>query len=320
VRKTIHLLSWFGSPNLRKRGASLQQQLADSTFAAAAISSIAEFHEIQCYFIVSIQIATLLNFNAENPSAGGNQSGSFAEAIFNSETSIVLSIASIAPVIFTQFGLHRAGIHWWYTFATMSVTVVLAITIYARQDLVMVSPDGLWKTLVSERAVSSCGMNPAPIVYCGISDDPGFTTMDAYPVYIGSLIGLVGWVVLLVDQIACTIRTCSPSAAEKKRGILAWTAQLLERHKRSRAGRRLVALFATVAELILFGNVAMYAILLALTIRETDFISLSSWGFGQVIAVMVWTPTMAKYLYYIICKLPSIFYPFREGHSGIYGC
>lgn len=301
----MRLLSWFGSPTLRLRGSSLQRQVAESTFAAAAISSVAEFHEIQCYFIASIQIATLLNFNAENPSSAGNKSGSFAEAIFNSETSIVLSIASIAPVIFTQFGLHRAGIHWWYTFATMTVTVALAITIYARQDIVMVSPDGLWETLVSERAVSSCGMNPAPIVYCGISDDPGFTTMDAYPVYIGSLIGLVAWVVLLVDQVACTIRARFPSASTKEKNdsrILAWAARLSERGKHSRVGRWLVALFVPLADLILFGNVAMYAILLALTIRETDLNDFSSWGFGQVIAMMVWTPTMAKYFYYLLCE------------------
>ncbi|SPO03172.1 uncharacterized protein DNG_05854 [Cephalotrichum gorgonifer] len=300
TRRIINLLSYCGLPSLRHRGLPLQKQVGESIFGAAAISSVAEFHEIQCYFIASIQIATLLCFDSNNPKAAGNSSTSFGQAIFNAETSIILSITSVAPVLLTQFSLQRAGIHWWYTFITMTFTVILAVIIYARQAIVMVSPDGLWDTLVSERAVTSCGMNPAPIVYCGLFDDPGFTTMGAVPVYTGCLVGLIAWFGLLIDQIAYTIRTRFPSVLQKP-GILGWVARLLDTSKQNKLGRGLVVLFLSFANLLLLFNVGMYSVLLGFSIRGTDFSNISGWSFGQLVAVMVWTPTMIKYLYYIAC-------------------
>ena len=303
TRRFMYLLSCCSSPDVRKRGPQLQRQFSESAFGAAAISSVAEFHEVQCYFVISIQLATQLNFNSKNINAAGNSSTSFGEAIFNTEASIVLSITSISPVLLTQFLLQRAGMHWWYTFIAMSITVLMAVITYARQAVLMVSIDGLWQNLVREKAVSSCGMNPAPIVYCGLFDDLGFTTMGVIPIYICCLVGLMSWVGLLIDQLAFTIHHKFPFIERKVR-LFGWVAQFSQTYKHYRFRRWLVGVFFTSADAVLVFNLTMYAVLLAIAIGETDVNDLRSWGFGQFVSVMVWTPTVAKYLYYLTCKAP----------------
>lgn len=303
TRRLLHPLSFCGSPSTRKRGQQLQRQFSESAFGAAAISSLAEFHEVQCYFVISIQLATQLSFNSANPNVAGNSSTSFGEAIFNSEASVVLSITSISPVILTQFLLQRAGMHWWYTFMAMSATVVMAVIAYVRRAVLMVSVDGLWQNLVREKAVSSCGMNPAPIVYCALSDDLGFTMLGTIPIYVCGLVGLVAWVGLFIDQVAFTIHHKLPSL-EHKVGLFSWVAQFSRTYKHHTFRRLLVSVFFTLAEAVLVFTLAMYAVLLAIAIGETDVNDLQSWGFGQFVAVMVWAPTVAKYFYYLACKFP----------------
>lgn len=299
------LLGSCSAPDIRERGKRPQRQFLESAFGVAAITSVAEFHEVQCYFVISIQLATQLNFNSAEPKAAGNSSTSFGEAIFNSEASIVLSITSIPPVLLTQFLLQRAGMHWWYTFIAMSATVLMAVITYNRQAVLMVSTDGLWQNLVQEQAVSSCGTNPAPIVYCGLFDDLGFTTMGTIPIYVCCLVGLVTWVGLLVDQIAFTIHHKFP-LVERKVRLLGCVARSSQTYKQDRVRRWLVGAFFTFADAILVFNLTMYVVLLAIAIGETDVNDLRSWGFGQVVAVMVWTPTVAKYFYYLACKSPNL--------------
>ena len=303
TRRFMHLLSFFRSPDLRKRGRLVQRRFSESAFGAASISSIAEFHEIQCYFVISIQLATQLNFNSGNKDAAGNSSTSFGEAIFNTEASIVLSITSISPVLLTQFLLQRVGMHWWYTFIAMSVTVLMAVITYARQAVLMISIDGLWENLVNEKPVSSCGNNPAPIVFCGLFEDLGFTTMGVIPIYICCLVGLFAWVGLLIDQVAFTIHHKFPSL-EQKVWFFGWVARFSQTYRHHRLRRCLVDGFFMVADALLVFNLAMYAVLLAIAIGETDVNDLQSWGFGQFVAIMVWTPTVAKYFYYLACKAP----------------
>ncbi|CAI4215797.1 unnamed protein product [Parascedosporium putredinis] len=280
MRRIARLFGGGRLGNASKRASLLQSRIAHSAFGGAAISSVVEFHEVQCYFVASIQIATLLYFNSKNPNAAGNKGESFGEAVFNAEASIVLGVTSVAPIMLMQFSLQRAGIYWWYSFITMSMTVILTIIIYARQASLMVSPEGMWQALQHERA------------------DPGFTTMGAIPVYIGCIVALVGWVGLLIDQVAFTLHSKLPTAS-RRFGILRWASRLRDPRTRTKFGSRVLFVFLTLANMTFAFNVGMYNALLVIAISETNFGELASWGFGQFVAVMVWTPTLAKYLYYI---------------------
>ncbi|KAK3989099.1 hypothetical protein QBC44DRAFT_95477 [Cladorrhinum sp. PSN332] len=278
---------------LGTRGKELQAKLATSRFGAAVASSLMEFQEVQIYLVASIQVATLISFDSKNTSTGLDNSDSFASAIVNARVAPSLSIMSMAPVLLIQCCLQRSGMHWWYTFLTMSAAFIMALAIFAKRDNLMPDEDSLWDKFKADNTLAACGENPSPMVLC--RSQPSRYPFGAEILYTAgylmSSFGALAWGGLLLDQIVVSAKVRFPGSS---------LAQRLRKMEPSRVLGWFQMGYYFVVEGILIVYTVFYILLLGMLVRTIDMADSGNWSFGQLIAVLVWTPTIAKYIYFNI--------------------
>jgi hypothetical protein len=312
IRGLSSLLGCFGRPAIiRRQGIQLQENLVTSKFGAAVISSLVEFQEVQIYFVTSIQIATLVSFNPGNPNTGTANSNSYGEATSNSATVAILGINGAASILLTQYCLQRAGMHWWYTFVIMSTTVILALVVYGDQSHLMPPVDALWEQFESGAQISSCGNEPSPMTYCQPNNEYVYSLirLGSAAGYITFVVGPLAWAVLFLDQLAFTIMAKFPSLTEKL-SILSQKLRFLKM-RRCKFWSWSLAFYWFGIQTLFFSVAIVHICSLLLLASDAGFNDAANWSFGQFIAAMVWAPTIAKYLYFIVCMCPSayILYP-----------
>jgi hypothetical protein len=290
-----------GSPDPHSQGAQLQSRLASSKPGAAIVSSLVEFQEVQIYFVAVVQIAALISFNPANPSAGSSNQNSFGGALLNSIAVSDLGIYSTFGTLLTQCCLQRAEMRWWYTFIIMSVTYVLALTIFARNPSLLPPTDGLWASFKASAPLPQCGFNPSPMTYCSLP----YNTLFSYGGSTGGIglaaFGTLAWWSLLIDQLAFSIREKLPNVARRlssldRRGIF-------RRVLKSRTWPRMLSLYWGLVQGFLLYGAAAYVGTLVRVVSRTNIGNTANWTFGQFIAVTVWAPTIIKFIYFNICKL-----------------
>ncbi|KAK3385575.1 hypothetical protein B0H63DRAFT_184718 [Podospora didyma] len=331
TRKLFRCLSWLSYPSktwrekLRKQGESLQSKVSCSRFGASVVSSLAEFQEVQIYFVASVQIATLISFNPMHPNASSVNSDSYGSALANSVIVKTLSISGVSCILLTQYTLQRnVGLHWWYIFVIMTAVLAMAIAIFAIRGDLMPPADALWNKFMGDAALNMCGNNPSPMTYCRPNHVPYISAIyNTTGTYIVVYLGIVVWVGLLVDQVASTV--------DKLAGRFPWLQQKLERGKQNvrrktwleqgakewennsawtwctKIGwigiRCFIVVYWIAMEIAAIWMVLGYVdtTLILVTSNSTiEIIDSTEWSFGQLIAIMVWAPTVVKYFYFII--------------------
>jgi hypothetical protein len=282
---------------LRSRLAILQTKLADSKLGAAVLSSLVEFQEVQAYFIASVQIATLMSYNPDLADTAGVNNDSYASVILNSGLAAILNINSLTCILLVQCCLQRARMRWWYTFILMTFTFALAVAIFARRSSLMPPVEGLWEKFKSDAPLPLCGNNPSPMTYCKPPRDTQFLDNNIAGYSICSFGALI-WVGLLIDQLASTVRERFPTLAKRLRNLD--QGGILRRE--SKLWGYASAAYWFFVELILLGAVVYHMNVLALIVEDVSTGDAAKWGFGQLIAVAIWAPTTAKFIYFNICK------------------
>lgn len=273
-----------------------------SRLGAAATSSLVEFQEVQSYFIVSVQIATLISYNPEITDTAGANNTSFAAVILNSGIAAFLNITGVACIVLVQCCLQRAHMRWWYTFIMTSVTLIIALFIFAWRNNLMPPTDGLWETFRDKGPIPLCGNNPSPMVYCRAPWDTRFLD-NAIAGYVTCGLSGLAWAGLLIDQLAFTIPERFPAFAKRLQKLE--VKRLLEGKRK--AWRLLASAYWFIIEALLLLNVGYQLSQLALMVNDIGIGANGSWTFGQLIAVTVWAPTIAKFIYFNICKSFSSF-------------
>ncbi|KAF3767123.1 hypothetical protein M406DRAFT_328223 [Cryphonectria parasitica EP155] len=273
-----------------QRAGEHQRNLSRSRAAAALTSALVEFQEMQGFFVASIQLATLMIFASSDHSAMLSSTSSFAEAVMNVEIVQMLSISGVLPVLFTQVGLMRLGVRWWYL--TCIMVIVFSTAIIISQKSLMPDYNTLWSYFTEESPIAMCGGNPSPMTYCLDSlnvIDQAVSSMNS-----GLFVGFIVAPALVADQAWHSLdRNGRMTALLDKWELSSATALMLR--------RRVWPLFRTVAwfglEFALLIYVGMY---LKSVIDILQFVgtSASDWTFGQLIAIMVWAPVIGKYVYY----------------------
>ena len=285
--------------------AAAQSTLSPSKLRAAVTSSLAEFQEIQLYFIAAVQVATLISFDHETASTVGANNSSYAAVILNSGLAGLVNITAMAAVLLVQCCLRKAGMRWWYTFFLMTLTCILAGIIFSRRSELTPSPDVLWDKFKEDAPLPFCGNNPSPMTFCRSIRETKFLDNDVGG-FIACGLGLFSLIGLWVDQLVFTVRTKFPA-------ILEWTTSHLDRQHRFRSRRALfstmAALYWSAVEFFLLLLVGFHISQLILIIDDVNFADTGGWGFGQLIAVTVWAPTIVKFLYFNICKSSIASFP-----------
>lgn len=245
---------------------------------------------MQTFFVISIQFATLIIFAGSDRAAMLSSTNSFAEAVTNVQIVQLLSINGMLPVLFTQIGLMRLGIRWWYMLTLVLAVFVLAI--YIAQQSLMPDYDTLWTYFKDESAIEMCGGNPSPMTYCLDALEGLNATLNRMNT--GLVVGCMAIMALLLDQIWFSLN----SKGRMDEGLDNWE---LTNTKVLFLRRRVTPWFLSVMWFALEFSMLIYVgIYLKSLIDILKFVgtSASDWTFGQLIAIMVWAPVVGKYLYF----------------------
>ncbi|KAK0707293.1 hypothetical protein B0H67DRAFT_647489 [Lasiosphaeris hirsuta] len=292
----------------------LRHKLSRSRLVDAVTSSLVEFQEAQVYFLASVQLATLVSYSpdigraddddddessgvatATITSSGGRVTDtSYAAVILNAGLAALLTTTSVACVLLVQFCLQRARMRWWYTLCLMTVSLVFVALIFARRNRLAPPAGGLWAQWREDAPLPACGGNPSPMTLCRPPRETTFLD-NAITGYVVCGFGAAVWLGLVADQLVSSLRKMEHKAKWQSLGdsVSAWLKQ------QSRMRRGLVTGYWLVVEISLPLLVGYHMSVLVLVLRGAGIIgNAGSWSFGQIVAVMVWAPTTAKFIYY----------------------
>ncbi|KAI1109242.1 hypothetical protein F5Y14DRAFT_433347 [Nemania sp. NC0429] len=283
---------------IREKGDSIQTRLASSRFGAAVLSSLLEFQEVQLYFVGSIQVASFISFNPDNPNTSSANSNSFGSALLSSAIINVLGVNGAYTILLCQVCLQRQGMHWWYIFILMTLVFALAQAIVAKGATLLPSTEALWEKLKDDHPIYACGGNPSPMTYC--QPPLGFTaalTTGTEGRHVFTIFGSLAYAGLFFDQLSYAF----------PRWVSIFSNKCEKMGEKTRAVRLLRrawpwichAYWFSIHVVLLLGTILYFAILLEVVPRAGIGDS-AKWSFGQLIAVLVWAPTIVKYIYFCI--------------------
>lgn len=253
-------------------------------------SALVEFQEVQTFFVISIQFATLIIFAGSDHAAMLSSTNSFAEAVTNVQIVQLLSINGMLPVLFTQIGLMRLGIRWWYMM-TLVLGVFVTGLVVSQQSL-MPTYTTLWTYFTEESPIDTCGGNPSPMTYCLDSLDGLNATLSR--MNSGLVVGCMVIVALLMDQIWHSLNR----NGRMDEGLDNWelsNARVLFIRRRVAPVVLGVMWFGLEFALLIYVGIYLKSVIGILKFVGT---SASDWTFGQLVAIMVWAPVIGKYLYF----------------------
>lgn len=245
---------------------------------------------MQTFFVISIQFATLIIFAGSDRAAMLSSTNSFAEAVTNVQIVQLLSINGMLPVLFTQIGLMRLGIRWWYMMTLVLAVFVLAI--YIAQQSLMPDYDTLWTYFKEESAIEMCGGNPSPMTYCLDALEGLNATLNR--INTGLVVGCMVIMALLLDQIWFSLNT----KGRMDEGLDNWeltNSRVLFLRRRVAPVFLCVMWFGLELAMLIYVGIYLKSVISILKFVGT---SASDWTFGQLIAIMVWAPVVGKYLYF----------------------
>ncbi|KAK3384705.1 hypothetical protein B0T24DRAFT_609339 [Lasiosphaeria ovina] len=284
-----------GKDEFQDRLAAVQSRLERSRLGTAVTASLMEFQEVQIYFIISAQIATIIAYNPQLRNTLGDNNSSYAAVILNSGLAAFLNISSMGCIFLAQCVLHKAGMRWWYIFSIMTISFILALNMFAIRDQLMPPVELLWQQFRDDAPLPLCGNNPSPMTYCGQSVDTSYLDNDIVGFVISGL-GSLTWLGLFIDQLNFSLRTQHPTLRQRLSTKLNRYEGIVRR--KSKVWRVLGYAYWLVIEFALICLVGYHLSQLILILENVSIGDIGKWGFGQLIAVMVWAPTIIKCIYF----------------------
>lgn len=276
----------------------VQNRLIELRLHAATVSTLAEFQEVQAFFVGAIQVAMLATFRPKGLSqpSDANLARSFGEAILDSQVVQSLAINGMLPILLVQCLLQRYGMRWWYTFTLLWVTFVLALMVQVREDSLISSFDTLWETFAQDSHVSSCGNNANPMVYC----DTQSMYWERSTIAVTAM--YVAMALLTVDFLAPKLKGQRPiklalsflAVAEEQSRVYAWL------HAKLWPPLLRFAWFALEYTLMAMLVIYFMTLLGIAALMNRGANTWGTWSFGQLVSVMMWVPLFFKFVHYNI--------------------
>ncbi|SCO84170.1 uncharacterized protein FRV6_08297 [Fusarium oxysporum] len=250
-----------------------QTTLSETRFAKAASSAMLDFQESQALFAATISITAIITFD------GGNRA-----------------------VLMAQLVMHRAGERRFYTLFFVVLSWILMAVITEFQDF---NADAFEEHLTQVSTVDACGGNPGPMSFCqGIKEKNSYdffnlTLACRFTVHIIVSCLIIDWILHFTKTRMTGDIVKYTQIGGESRTIFSFAE--------TKGARLSLGVFWTAIELL---TIIMIFIGLREMVKLLDMHSadggLSTWGFGQLVAVAIWFPVMIKF----ICL--SLFGPRKE--------
>lgn len=252
-------------------------------------SSLVDFQEAQCFFIIATQAAILTAIKTKGVFFG---SATPLEATTNYVFAAVLGLGGLLPTTFTIFILCTIGMVSWYTLGLASISVATSL---ATVQVIGLSGYGNFAASVAEDIYYMTFSQVSDFEECGNQIPPGLYLCEgSYPQLRSPSIASIKIFCLLVFASILLYRVSafviSQLLPTRYRTILrSWFQQSRDTAMRLCNPRfvqlPLYVLFLTI-DVVYIYYIIVYALDLG-AFRSFGAIDLTSWSMGQIIAVVV---------------------------------
>ncbi|KAF5694498.1 hypothetical protein FDENT_1110 [Fusarium denticulatum] len=278
-----------------------QTTLSETRFAKAESSAMLDFQESQALFAATISITAIITFDGENRAGLANMLTLFSW-MFNHRILQGLITTGIFPVLMAQLVMHRAGERRFYTLFFVVLSWILMTIITEFQDF---NADAFEEHLKQVSTVDACGGNPGPMSFCqGIKEKNSYdffnvTMACRFFTHIIASCLIIDWALHFAKTRMEGDKIKYTQIGGDSRTILSFAE--------TKGAKLSLGVFWAAIELL---TVIMIFIGLREMVELLDMHSsndgLPTWGFGQLVAVAIWSPVMIKF----VCL--GIFGPKRE--------
>ena len=273
-------------------------------------SALVDFQKAQCWFMLATNIAGLIV-----EKSGGLEPESLQQ-LYNTYVFIkVIAIGGFLPITFSLFNLHMIRELAWYPITLSIVTITVAITTLkvGHASFTPTTADfGSITDQVSQGSKDSCGKrNLIPLCYYPRKGDNfGFNASSS-----GSSANVILAFCLVTLAIILIDHFCRSDDSTQQK-LNRWILQKLGVDPTK-------ALFPHAGTVLRYGTPAFHFVFFWLYIycfvlfsldlnwfRENDVYD-PGWGFGQIVAVVVWLPMLIDYAFKIAgdhFRTPSEFF------------
>ncbi|KAG5814274.1 hypothetical protein H9Q74_002885 [Fusarium xylarioides] len=278
-----------------------QTTLSETRFAKAASSAMLDFQESQALFATTISITAIITFDGGNRAGLANMLTLFSW-MFNHRILQGLITAGMYSVLIAQLVMHRAGERRFYTLFFVVLSWILMTVITEFQDF---NADAFEEHLKQVSTVDACGGNPGPMSFCqGIKEKNSY---DFFNITLACRFAIHAIVSCLIIDWAVHFVKTRMMGDKIKYTQIGGDSRTIFSFAETKGAKLSLGVFWAAIEIL---TIIMIFIGLREMIELLDMHSaddgLSTWGFGQLVAVAIWFPVMIKF----ICL--SIFGPRRE--------
>ena len=258
-------------------------------------SLVIEFQEVQCLFMVGIQLAIFLGLNSNLQTIAATN---LYQLNRNKQFSQVVAIGGIAPVAWGLWLVYRTGIRPWTTVVWSSACVVLSTITFYWSRFDTYDPENVDKS----STLAACGGHPPPLVYCAAEPPLMAATRPVssivFQIVHAACLGF--YIVILVMYLWPWLRQRQSPGLRVPEGKQRTMKSLME---------AILVLCLSIANILYFISLFGYA----------GGQYPKDWDFGQIMAVTVWVPILVKYLQWSFCKWSPLIEPRRTDELDLVG-
>ena len=259
-------------------------------FLPALKSATVEFHKAQCFFMLAIDIATLIVLRTGTLNDGSVK----LQGLYNNYVLIrSISLGGLLPVSFMLLTLHSFGVRSWYLLTLSISTVVLSTATLFTTGSFEPSPAELMR-LRNEVSGSfpACGTKD-PSNYCLQTNHVTITSMDIRRGSIGGpilMFTLIILALLVLNDCRVRLKTASEAPPHPRN----WQAK--------------APIYAS--HCLSFITWSCYFVFWAYYLRSLKIVASAGivqiWTFGQIVAISVWAQPLSEYVKLSFRKLPEL--------------
>lgn len=302
--------------SLFPRTARIFRRIEDCNFLHSTAAFITDFHEAQCFFTFATSIALLYG---QQQTADFNGADSWQSLMTNRDIISGLILSGATPIILTQLTLHRLSISSIYSLTCSTLALIMS-GVTATQ-LKEYNVDKAHRMFADVEGPEDCGRHPSLRTFC-LKGSPSI-----YPTQLSQgsaammiflwLVPLVGLWYLRVVSLLSNPPGRGPWWLKRAMPLKEMFA-LSRRATASEWAKDFISLIPRLCKMVkLVMNVGVLAAhVIIVYLVSCNFESLNAslmdvsvkengWNAGQVIAMLLWVPVLAKYLYTILCEFNS---------------
>lgn len=285
-------------------------KLERANFFHATNSFLAEFSEAQCFYAMFIAIAVIY---ADSQGATFNGATNWPSVSVNQEETNFVSLFGFVPILLVQISLQRASMDSVYSLVISTAAWILigVAGVATEKPLTISRFHNMMKKDGMALHLEECGGNLSLRALCdGLGVGILFIDESSYVWYWSPML-LYLWCVKSREHLLRMGRLFFAALINKasKRRNVAWTKAILALKKHLWFWRRFITLFLLYFAYCYLLYMMVFLVVLVVQVLRASYGDDSDrpWGLGQVIALLVWVPVLAKYLYTLVCKFGLYF-------------